>query len=263
MRRSRPKSGPRQLKNRSRAKLSAAKSAELKQYKSLGIIDVSGDESRSTIYKKITKARRKYFEELQPAKFFFIRTPKGKAGPKIKDRAERIGLNTTEKGFFYPKEPGVKDLKLRVDTRGRGRLVAQKRVKGTSGRIRTETIVTPIEDPDQYLRTEEKLLRDAEKLGPLKKGEKYTFRVKEKGRDGISTNYFSKSELLIRYIEHYEKAASLNTPLKKLNWKNYFFRRVEIVKTSERDWRSEIKKLRRKQTDARKKRHGQGRKPKR
>lgn len=224
-----------QLKNRVSPKLKG----RLAKLKSLGILQPTGNEGTATLKKKIVRAEREYADQLKPGKNFFIRIPRGKGGKIALDKAKQLGLQTTSKGFFFEKE-GAKSAKITVSKTGKARLIIKRKTTGPEGNIRIRTRIVPIDTMDELIRQQDKLRKEAERLGPLKKGESLSFLVTEKGREGFSRNHFSNIDLLINYISQYEKRPSLNTPLKKKLWKNYFFRHIEIIKTTRAETKARI-----------------------
>lgn len=230
---------PRRSGKQSKKHISPKLKGRLNKLKSFGLLQPTGNEGTATLKKKIVNAEREYEDQLKPGKNFFIRIPRGKAGQIALDKAKQLGLQTTTKGFFFEKE-GAQSAKLIVTKTGKARLITKKKITGKYGNTRTRTTAIPLDTVDELTRQQDKLRREAERLGPLKRGESLSFRVVEKDREGFSRNHFSDIELLIKYIEAYEKRPSLNTPVKRRLWKNYFFRHIEIIKTTRAETKARV-----------------------
>lgn len=231
-------------KNKSAPDLSKQQRKDLAKLRSFGLLEPTGKEKASTLKRKISQAKNKYAAEINPDKSFFFKAPKGKAGKAILERADKIGLVTTDKGFFY--ERGFRQGssgELKVTKTGKATLIISE---PKTEKSRARKIAIPIETIDALESKQERLREEAEKLGPLKRGEHLTFRVTEKNREGLSKQHFRTAEQIFNWIGHYEKQRSrnLNTPAKQQLWRNYFYRHVEIVKFDNAEHREELAQIR-------------------
>jgi hypothetical protein len=251
MRKSKGKSRAKQTNNS--GALSSKQKSEFRKLKERGLIAVTGKENPTTLKRKVSSAAKKYETEIDDTKTFFWKLPKNKQGEAIREKAEQIGLVTTPKGFFY--ERGFRSGsqgELKVTKTGKASLIIKE---PKTDKSRARTIIIPIETLDDLARKKDRLRQEAEKLGPLKKGEHLTFRVTEKNREGLSKHHFRTADQIFNWIDQYEKSRSrhLDTPAKKNLWKNYFYRHVDIIKTGNAEHNQALSKIR----ETREKRHKQ------
>lgn len=248
-----PKAKSRNRQQKKSPQLSSAQKSTLRKLQQRGLIKTTGNEATTTLKRKIGIAKTKYATELDDTKTFFIKTPRNKTGAAIKARAEKMGLITTDKGIFY--ERGFRrgsSAELKTTKTGKATLIIKE---PKTEKSRARTIAIPIEGVDELERKKDRLRKEAEALGPLKKGEHLTFRVTEKNREGISKHHFRTADQIFHWISQYERAPSrrLNTPGKRQGWRNYFYRHIDIVKMTTSEQHAAIKKIR----DKREQRHQQ------
>ncbi len=186
---------------------------------------------------KLTKYRRtqanKILKEfgtvLDPTKFFFVPAPKP-IRKKAFERADSLNIKRSKTGLFISRE-GHAQAKLKVDKK-RGEVYVErsgKTKRGARSGRRYHTIL-PLASLDELDNERDRLRALAAKLGQLKSNERLAFLVKEDGLEGSSNNTFNNIELLIKYLDQYQKtvAARIN-----------FYRHIEIVKTQSAQWFAE------------------------
>lgn len=217
---------------------------DLARLQAVGLVPKDKTPSRSTV----ARITSKNADDLDRSKTHFVRVPKGKRGKAAIEKAESLGLKTTPKGIFFEKDAKGERARVAVSKTGKTKIVVEsKATSQKTGRTTTRKKVVPISGPEELLKQEARLRKEAAALGPLKRGEHLTFRVKEKTREGYSRHHYQSVEDIIRTITQYEKRANLDTPTKRKIWKNYFFRQVEVIKTTraEETARDRIKRERR------------------
>jgi len=209
-----------------------------KRYNSLGVTNLSGSESASTLRRRIKAAESQHGKDLDRRETHFVRVPKNKAGKAALAKAKRLGLSVTEKGFFFSKERAGEKAKLEITKTGKSRVVIETKGTSPKGRKVTRKKVVPLQTADDLLKTENKLENEFEKQFAAKgRNEQISFRVTEKGKSGYSKMTFQDAASLMQFLRKYENRPSNDTPLKKQLYRAYFFRHVEIITTT----RSELK----------------------
>jgi hypothetical protein len=141
-----------------------------------------------------------------------------------------MDLKATRTGLFYPKA-GYTRAKLLVDPKT-GEVDIKRtgrRKKGTT-KVRTYESILPVANVDEIDEQFERIRRAAERLTPLKEGERLAFIIREGDHAGYSNRTFLSIDNMIAYIAEYRGRHGSKWTRTQPEWVS-FLRSVEIEKT--------------------------------
>lgn len=208
----------------------------LRKAKGKGLYDPKSLKLTDYRRKQARKIQREYGEFLNSDKYFFVAPAKTETA-KFVDRAKALTMKTTKTGVFIAKE-GHKTAKVKYDKK-RDELYIERRGKrkvGPSGSASTHRTITPLASADELDKERDRLRALGNKLGPLKGDDRLIFTVHENGIEGYSKNTFGHIDLLLQYLDRYQK----NTPAKV-----QFFRHITVEKRGRDEyhaWQREYRK---------------------
>lgn len=175
------------------------------------------------------KIERDYGSVMGALDVKFIKAPK-----KARQKAARIGIQTSKTGIFVIKGE-YKDAKLVYDKKtGEFGIKRTGKTKDGTTKRRKYTDLQPLVAVDN-MDDMERLLNEAKKLGPVKDNERLAFVVHNNGIEGISKQHFSNMDALLAYLDKYPLNESQRVA---------FLRLIHIEKyATVEKWREDIKRV--------------------
>lgn len=212
-----------------KAKADKELSTALKRAHGKGIYEPESYELTKWRRYKAKKIIKEYGELLDPSKFFFVPVPK-KDRKETLNRAIALELSSiksgdkkkpaSKTGLFIAKD-NYKTARLKKDKSGEISIIRSGKIKRGERAGKRYTSTMPIASLDELTNQENRLRKMGEKI-KLKGNEALAFQIQENGHEGFSRSSFSNINLLMEYLERYQKS-----PAARIN----FLRHIEIVKT--------------------------------
>lgn len=173
----------------------------------------------------LAKIGRDFAEQMKPnSEFIFAPIPKEtkrKERKDISDKGAQIGGKATKTGLFVPAE---KHKKARVGKdKKTGEFFVEKSGKVKKGDTTQRKIKsrTPLSGLDALEKEKERLRKLGEGLGPLRKGERIVFVIRDEQGEGVSNRTYDTVERIFSDLDNYRKNVPTRTG---------FYRHVTIEK---------------------------------
>lgn len=220
---------------------------KLKRLKATGLYAPKSDELTTYRKRKVSQLSKQYAEQLDPSKFMFVKLPTGKqisgtkerkAVHRLKDKAESLNYTTSRTGLFVEKK-SYSRASLKFDPKHNTFAIKRTgKVKRGRNRGTVYSSIEPLVTIDTLTSSKNRIRREAEKLGPLNKGERLAFKVTQEGNEGYSHKIMNDVDALMRYLNQYQKSAQ-HPQGKTKHQQAVFLSYIEIVKTTPREWFTE------------------------
>lgn len=183
----------------------------LKTVRGKGIYDPKSLELTKYRRARIKKVLVEYKPFLNKKEFFFVKAPPARR-KEVKERAQGLQLKATNTGVFIERE-GHRKATLKENKRNKELYIERSgKTKRGPRRGNRYTTVTPLASVDELDRAKDRLRELAKRLPLRNSQERLAFKIKENGNEGYSHSTFSNIELLLGYLENYNKttAARIN-----------------------------------------------------
>lgn len=236
----------RERENRAREKAAKKREREraAKVLERAGLFEPAKYKTKAAKTRRVKTLAQQFRDFLNPKTTVFIPTKSKRASTKARARAKELGITTTPRGFFFPRE-GAKSVKLRYDKKRGEYAVETERVEksGKTGRRRRITRAYPIEPLQSADDKLAALKANADRLlGPKRRStDRLAFTVEGPHR-GRSKMTYETPELLVRDLERrYDKSQHAPAHMKG-KMKSQFLGFLELVavqKTTAMAWTNE------------------------
>lgn len=214
--------------DKQRASRLAKYERELERLQETGIYNPKSQSITPYKIRRINRAMREFGEFLDPSQFFFIPVEKGDRR-EILDRASKLKMATSPRGIFHEKD-GFARASLQKSYQGpKGEFAIHRTGKvktGPNAGLKKEDWV-PLASIDELTKEPERLNREAEKLGPLDKGDRLAFKIVDDTGEGLSRQTFANRRLLNDKLMQYKRSNAA---------KIFMYRHVIIEKTTAFEW---------------------------
>jgi hypothetical protein len=237
----------RQKEADARARKERERAAKL--FERTGLFDPAKHKTKSGRTRRVKSLMDQFRDFINPKTMVFVPTKSKRAATKARGKAKELGITTTPKGFFFPRE-GAKRVKLTYDKKRGEYAVESERVETSSktGKRRKVTRVYPLESMRSADEKVAALKATGERL--LGKKPRHTDRLAftvEGPHRGRSKHIYETPELMERDLKRrYDRSQHAPAHLKGKYRSQFigFLDLVAVKKTTRGEWVNETIKQR-------------------